>query len=806
MPRRRTAAVAAALASALALPAHAQAPVLARLYALAGGDGRSPQPVFLELVVNQVRRDAVLVELAPEDVWVGADDLGRAGLVGLRGTRRASGGRELVSLRSLAPELAFELDDQALALRVTASAALLGRVGIDLSPNPRPPGAHSADVPSGFLNYAGRLETGGEVSGAAEAGFSLGLGDLLQSTVAFEPDGTVVRGLTTLTVDRPRWMIRFDAGDAVAPASGLGGGVVLLGAGVARDFSLDPYYVSAPRPSMAGFAATPSTVEVWVNGSLVRRDLLAPGSYDLWNLPVVSGANDVRVVVRDAFGRTEAVEASPYFGSRQLARGVHDFSVHAGLRRENLGRESFDYGRFLLVARERLGITDRITAGARLEAGAGLASGGVSASLLTRFGEWEAELAASGGEGFSGAGAYGAWRLRTRRVATSAFLRWQSPRYAHAGLDPPDERTLLRAGLVGSLSPLPRLGLSAELGALVNRDAGRETRLELRASYGMGPGMAVAASARTVFPRGGDAQVAFFASLVFGTGFGASAEMSAGAASDGSGSAAIGLSRSLPRGPGYGYSLRASSAPRTGSAHAVVEAQSAFARAEASWERFGREDRGALSVAGGVVMMREGLFLTRPVEQGFALVQVPGVEGVTAYQENQPIGRTDADGEILVPTLTPFRANRLSIEDGDVPLDRSVASRERLLVAPRRSGAVARFPVERLTAVTGRLHLSGPQGRDVPAGGMLRLGGAERVHSSPVGEDGTFWLEDVPAGSHAAEVYWRGRLCRFTVSVPDAGPAVKDLGEIGCGDEPGPTPTSSGAVPPSGAAPARTGS
>jgi hypothetical protein len=97
---------------------------------------------------------------------------------------------------------------------------------------------------------------------------------------------------------------------------------------------------------------------------------------------------------------------------------------------------------------------------------------------------------------------------------------------------------------------------------------------------------------------------------------------------------------------------------------------------------------------------------------------------------------------------------------------------------------VARFPVERLSALTGRVHLAGPQGRAIPAGGMLRLGTADRVFSSPVGEDGTFWLEGVPAGSHAAEVYWRGRLCRFTVSVPETGPAVQDLGDVGCGAEP----------------------
>jgi len=94
--RRRILAAAATLACALVPPAHAQAATVARLYALAGGDGQAPQPVFLELVVNGTRQEPVLVELTHEDVWVGAEDLSRAGLANFRGVRRTSGGREVV--------------------------------------------------------------------------------------------------------------------------------------------------------------------------------------------------------------------------------------------------------------------------------------------------------------------------------------------------------------------------------------------------------------------------------------------------------------------------------------------------------------------------------------------------------------------------------------------------------------------------------------------------------------------------------------------------------------------------------------
>jgi outer membrane usher protein len=783
--RRKPLAAVALLTAALALPAHAQAAAIARLYALAGGDGESPQPVFLDLTVNTVHREAILVELTPDDVWAAVEDLSRAGLVNFRGARRSSAGRELVSLRSLGPELTFELDEVALGLRLTASAALLGRSKIDLAPNRRPEGAEYSSTASGFLNYAGRLDTLGLFSGAAEAGFSLGHGDLLQAGLTVDGDGNVLRGLTAWTLDRPEQMVQYAVGDLVAGTSGLGGGAVVLGAGVARDFSLDPYFVQRPLPDMTAFASTPSTVEVWVNGRLARQEALAPGTYDLWNLPVVTGANDVRVVVKDAFGRTDVLETAPYLGSRLLARGVHDFALYGGVRRENLGTESFDYGDALVVARERYGFTDTLTAGARLEAGKDLVSGGASLSLVTRLGEVEAELAGSAGGGWSGAAALGAWSIRLADANLQAFLRWQSPHYANGALDPALDRAVMRAGILGGWIATKRLSFTGELSTVSYRDLPRETRLGVRASWGFGIGQNLTVSANTVFPEGRAAVFALSAIVNFPFGGGASGQMSAGAASDGTAAASAGIVKSMPRGPGYEYRVQAGTAGRSGTVSALVGAQASFARAEATVDAHAGNALGSLSLAGGVVVLEDRVFLTRPVERGFALVRVPGVAGVEAYQENQPIGRTDGNGDVLIPSIEPFFANRLSIADGDVPMDRTVQVSERSVIGFRRAGAIAVFPAERLQAITGRLTVHGSAGVSVPAGGTLRVGlEGGKVRSSPIGSQGEFWLEDLPAGAHAAEIFWKGSLCRFTLSVPESGDAVHDLGALTCPNQP----------------------
>ena len=102
------------------------------------------------------------------------------------------------------------------------------------------------------------------------------------------------------------------------------------------------------------------------------------------------------------------------------------------------------------------------------------------------------------------------------------------------------------------------------------------------------------------------------------------------------------------------------------------------------------------------------------------------------------------------------------------------------MAVPARGGAVVRFEVEQLGAVTGTIHLSGRQGPRVPAYGTLEVDAPRGPHRSPIAEDGTFWVEDVPAGTHAARVYWRGEVCEFALSVKSGGQGILDAGPLGC--------------------------
>src|SRR3546814_12741749 len=70
-------------------------------------------------------------------------------------------------------------------------------------------------------------------------------------------------------------------------------------------FRSQPYQSVRPTGRQSFFLRRPSTVEVMVNGQLMRRVRLDPGPYDLSDFPTGYGANDVRLNIVDDTGKAE---------------------------------------------------------------------------------------------------------------------------------------------------------------------------------------------------------------------------------------------------------------------------------------------------------------------------------------------------------------------------------------------------------------------------------------------------------------------------------------------------------------------
>ena len=144
------------------------------------------------------------------------------------------------------------------------------------------------------------------------------------------------------------------------------------------------------------------------------------------------------------------------------------------------------------------------------------------------------------------------------------------------------------------------------------------------------------------------------------------------------------------------------------------------------------------------------------------------------------MGTTDTDGEVLVPDLASYQDNRLSIADGDIPIDYT-PERIRLSVMPRfRSGVLADFGATRFQAFIGVTGFD-VDGTIVPADlAFLTYETDGESVETVVGRGGEFYLENISPGTHPARLHNDELDCPFELFIPQSDEVLVDLGEVYC--------------------------
>jgi outer membrane usher protein len=734
------------------------------------------QRAVLALRVNEQPKGEVIALLRGLDVFVGVAELEAAGVLGFVGDRETIGGQPQVSLLSLSPEIRFALDEKELDLRLTVAPSRLRATSVNIHTG-APKGMVLSRDSSAFLNYSVNTSDFRGISGFGEAGWNV-RGNLLYSGVSRNADGAFVRGLSNFTMDDPGRMRRWTLGDRFAETGSLGGGAFLGGVSLTRNFDLDPYFVRFPQYGLSGAVSTPSTVDVYVNGTFVRREALPPGQFDLQNVPVSAGSGSTRLVLRDAFGNEREIASPYYFSTGVLSKGLSDYSYNVGFVRENLATRSADYAGLAFLGRHRVGVTNGLTLGARLEATGDLVSGGPTLTARLPFGEIELAAAASRDRSVTGGAGSLGFTYIGRPVSFGAAVRALSNHYAYTSLSAAQDRTVAEwQGFLGTQLGR-RVGLSAQYRSSTMRDGDRRADASLSVSAQLtNRSYAFVSAGRSQAGRGW--ATAFSVGVSYSLGPSARADVSYQRSQDGSFAVAE-VQRPLSRDTGLGYLIQGREGEDSQSGLARLQYQTAFGRYEASYAQTGGQNQTSFNASGGLVAIGGSLYATRAVAQSFALIRVPGLGGVRGFASNQEVGRTSESGDLLVPDLLAYYGNRLSIEDQDVPLDYAIDATEKVVAPPQRGGAIVSFPVRKIQSVTGTLIVREGRVAVVPASGELTVKVGERESASPIGSGGEFYLENVPAGRHPAKVEYRGGVCRFVLVVPPSAESFLNVGAVVC--------------------------
>lgn len=732
--------------------------------------GPATDTLLLDLCVDRVCDGIAVVLVRGDEVLVERDALARAG-VNLDGASSIDvDGRAFVASTDINH-----------GVRATIDRAML-RLDIVRPPESLPPQranfrAASQQVRGGsdwsaFLNYAADI-------GERDDARSLFLdGALTRGNWSLGSDGYWLpelgwrRGLTRLDVDQTRQLRRWSVGDqyALSPDP-LGGSVLLAGVGVQRAFDLDPFMVTFPQPYLSGVLEAPGTVEIYANGSLVGRKSLQAGPFSLEGLGLTPGRNDVRLLVRDPFGNTRELHSTSYYSaSGLLARGLSEYAWRAGMVRASPFEDR--YGDAPVAAGFwRRGLSDGFTLGGRIEASKSLRNGGVNAALRLPVGELSASLARSNGEAASG-GAVGMGYQYTAGVASMAVGGRRFDRdYQRLGDDPVLQR--LRqlqedAYVVLGWSPRERISLQLNWGRQRFFDTSPEHRLGISGNYRLG-------SRTQLLFAASRAQMGSMADTQFQLGFSHAFDrdsLNIGMRHDDTGwGHGVDVSRSRTPGTGLGYDLSLNRTAGVDSGFGRVEYQGRHGRYAASGQHFEGQVDTRLLLSGALVGVGGRVFATPPLDNGFALVRVPGLAGVQVRRENLPVGRTDAHGDLLVRDLLPYYPNRLGYDDADVPADYRSGGDELQVAVPRKGGAVVAFDVRPLHAVAGRVLVRGVELAPSDSA-TLRLQGAGATHETRIGSSGRFYLEEVAPGEYHADLLFDSGLragCVLRVPAADAG-------------------------------------
>jgi outer membrane usher protein len=743
------------------------------------------EPGVLALFVNGQPAGESFVLFRGEDVLVPVADLRAAGLVRLRAATEAHGDVDYVSMQA-SPVLRAALDMDELALRVEAPSELFERSVIDLASRP-PPEMRYVRSTSLFFNYAPRLVDGTHFSGYGEAGLVVGP-TLVWSAMSHDEVNGSVRLMSRVTFDDRASRRRVTLGDAQVTSGPLGGGAMLGGVAVATNLDLDPYLVRFPSLGLGGGVTTPSTLDVYVNDTLVRSVPVAPGEFEVQNLPPTSGAGTTRYVLRDAFGNQQAVQSSYYATSGLLAPGLADYSYAVGFVRERFGVASFDYGRPALLARHRYGFSRKVSAGARLELDATQVSGGVAVTLAPGRGELEIVAGGSGSfDGGGGAAAQVGYSYRGRRLAMGTSVRAISSGYTTLSLGPNDPRVLFEHATSasvafsswGSMATRVTYGLThgharpdARIDALVNARIGEHLNV------------VVSASAR----HGADGIWQEEATATLRAFLPAHHSISAGSrvTSEGDVEATAQVARPVSGRFGAGYRITGTEGT-TQHLNAAFSARTPYGNLDASYDDVDGDRHVVVNGAVGLALVPgEGVFFRGPVQQSYAIVHVPGVARVRTYLNNQEVGRTNRRGRLFVPGLLPYQANRLRVEMADLSMDYELDADEQVVAPTDRGAARVTFAARRVRLARGRIVFGEGDGARPARYGEVRVSVNGGVLASPLGIGGELELEGLLPGAWRAEVRSPEGACSLSLEVPESAEPIVDLGILRC---PEPTET-----------------
>ena len=568
--------------------------------------------------------------------------------------------------------------------------------------------------------------------------------------------------------------------------------------------------MTIPLPTLGGTAAVPSTVDVYVNNIKSFSQDVDAGPFSVSNIPLVTGAGNAQLVIRDSSGQQTTTNLPFYASAALLAPGLNSWSLEAGFPRLAYGSADDTYGGTPVAsATLRRGIFDWLTVESHAEGGSGVANGGVGAAVkIGTIGVADIAVAAGTMAGSSGMQAYASYQtllfgLNINISSQHTFGSYNDLASATARLQGFAPTPV--PGLFGILTYVPYIGTVAQNMPIYNDylpphaidqvSVGAPLPFDDKASWNLSflhlldgaNNLSNIISAS--YSRSLPGQASLFATVFndFGanksTGivlglsipFGELASVTSSASSgQGGTTATVDAVKSLGPTPGdYGWEVR-DAAGATPYHAASFSYRSSYVTTRVGVSQDQSISNGRLELRGSISTMDGGVFFSNWIDDGFAVVDA-GAPNVEVSYENRPVGTTNSKGLLLVPTLRSYQTNKITIDPTDLPVDTEVETTHDVVAPADRAGVLVKFKVHSDTTAALVIFVR-PDGSYVPAGSAGRLDGGDEF---VVGYDGQSFIKNL-GSSNPATIEFAGGTCRASFNfAPQPGEQVR-IGPVTC--------------------------
>lgn len=252
---------------------------------------------------------------------------------------------------------------------------------------------------AGSINYFLDKNYGSDYFGGES--FSLNINSFLNlNSYVLEMDGVYIENSIptpdsywrrkdfSLTKDFVDSRTRLVVGDTTSRGYSFMHSKYIGGINVNKEFNIDPYTKSYSQGEREFQIVRRSKVKTYVNGSLVRDEVLPAGNYKLSRLPLVSGLNNIRLEIDEGSGNVKVLEFNIPISLTILKKGEVDYSVSHGRKIDDTGktRSYFDDNFSSLFL--QYGFTDNYSLAGFYQSEDKFSLSGISNGLSSRYGNF----------------------------------------------------------------------------------------------------------------------------------------------------------------------------------------------------------------------------------------------------------------------------------------------------------------------------------------------------------------------------------------------------------------------------------